>query len=78
MRVLEDKLGIDGRDDVRLRLLGEFSLAAWRCGAKNWIAGRDPGGTDAGRCDAADVGALAARVHDAFDAVPASHQLRAR
>jgi AcrR family transcriptional regulator len=38
---LEEKLGIDSRTDVRLRLLGEFALAAWRCAAKNWIrAGR--------------------------------------
>jgi AcrR family transcriptional regulator len=38
---LAEKLGIDARADVRLRLLGELALAAWRCGAKNWIrAGR--------------------------------------
>jgi AcrR family transcriptional regulator len=41
---LEAKLGVDGRADVRIRLLGEFALAAWRCAAKNWIrAGRRPG-----------------------------------
>jgi AcrR family transcriptional regulator len=34
---LEAKLDIDGRTDVRLRLLGELALAAWRCAAKNWI-----------------------------------------
>jgi hypothetical protein len=40
---LAEKLGIDARADVRLRLLGELALAAWRCGAKNWIrAGRQP------------------------------------
>jgi AcrR family transcriptional regulator len=40
---LEAKLGIDSRADVRLRLLGEFTLAAWRCAAKSWIrAGRGP------------------------------------
>ena len=39
---LEEKLGMDSRTDVRLRLLGEFALAAWRCAAENWIrAGRD-------------------------------------
>jgi hypothetical protein len=41
---LEAKLGIDGRADVCIRLLGEFALAAWRCAAKNWIrAGRRAG-----------------------------------
>jgi hypothetical protein len=41
---LEAKLGIDGRADVHIRLLGEFALAAWRCAAKNWIrAGRRAG-----------------------------------
>ncbi len=38
---LEERLGIDSRADVHVRLLGEFALAAWRCAAKNWIrAGR--------------------------------------
>jgi AcrR family transcriptional regulator len=38
---LEEKLELDSRADVRVRLLGEFTLAAWRCAAKNWIrAGR--------------------------------------
>jgi AcrR family transcriptional regulator len=38
---LEEKLAIDSRTDVRLRLLGELALAAWRSAAKNWIrAGR--------------------------------------
>lgn len=51
VEVLERKLGIDSRADVRLRLIGELTLAAWRCAAKNWIrAGRrdpsqPPGGT---------------------------------
>ncbi|OLT06024.1 hypothetical protein BJF90_19290 [Pseudonocardia sp. CNS-004] len=39
---LEEKLGIDSRADVRVRLLGELVVAAWRCAAKNWIrAGRN-------------------------------------
>jgi AcrR family transcriptional regulator len=68
VEVLEERLDADGRYDVRLRLLGELALGAWRCGARNWIAGRGyegrqwPGGRDV----------LARRVEEAFDAIPAS------
>ncbi|OXM72282.1 MULTISPECIES: TetR/AcrR family transcriptional regulator [Amycolatopsis] len=71
--VLEAKLGIDSRDDVRLRLLGEFALSAWRCGAKNWIRGlrgeRNPRG--------GDIGTLIDRVDEAFNAIPDSLTLTA-
>jgi hypothetical protein len=63
---LETKLGIDGRHDVRLRLLGEFAFGAYRCGAKNWAAGRGEGG-GRGRWGR-DI--LARRVQEAFDALP--------
>lgn len=73
---LETKLGTDSRDDVRLRLLGELSLAAWRCAAKNWIAGR---GYDGPRGPREKLGrwkgpggskVLIRRVEKAFDAIP--------
>ncbi|GAB3509262.1 TetR/AcrR family transcriptional regulator [Amycolatopsis cihanbeyliensis] len=69
--VLEGKLGIDGREDVRLRLLGEFSLSAWRCGAKNWVAGRGYGG----RRGHGGSDTLVRRVEEAFDAIPDSLSL---
>ena len=64
--VLEDKLGVDGRDDVRLRLVCEFAMSAWRCGAKNWVRGLRGRSRRVGRA------ALVHRVGDAFDAIPAS------
>ncbi|RZQ64553.1 TetR/AcrR family transcriptional regulator [Amycolatopsis suaedae] len=75
---LETKLGIDSRDDVRLRLLGELSLAAWRCAAKNWISGRGydgpPGRREKlGRWKGPGGSAeLIRRVEDAFHAIPGS------
>jgi AcrR family transcriptional regulator len=63
---LETKLGIDGRQDIRLRLLAEFAFGAYRCGAKNWAAGRGDGG-GRGRWSRA---ILARRVGEAFDAIP--------
>jgi AcrR family transcriptional regulator len=72
VEVLEDKLGIDGREDVRLRMLGEFALAAWRCGAKNWVAGRGAGGRGYGGRET-----LMRRVEEAFAAIPASLKLSA-
>jgi AcrR family transcriptional regulator len=80
---LEAKLGVDSRDDVRLRLLGELSLAAWRCAAKNWIAGRGFDGAPAPR---ETLGTwrgpggsknLVRRVEEAFDAIPDSLALTA-
>jgi hypothetical protein len=65
---LEAKLGIDGRHDVRLRLLGEFAFGAYRCGAENWAAGRGQGGGRGGWGRTI----LARRVDETFDAIPAS------
>jgi hypothetical protein len=70
---LERKLGIDGREDVRLRLLGEFALSAWRCGAKNWIAGRG----EARKRNPRTRATLIQRVRQAFNAIPASLSLKA-
>jgi len=64
--LLEKKLGIDGRSDVRLRLLAEFSLSAWRCAARNWVASRTPGQRAKG------VTPLVRCVEDVFAAVPGS------
>ncbi len=75
VEVLEDKLGIDGRYDVRLRMLGEFALSAWRCAARNWIAGRGAGAGDAR--GGGGVATLVARVEEAFDAIPATLALSA-
>jgi len=72
---LEDKLGVDSRADVRLRLLGELLLSAWRCGARNWVAGR--GDDDAARHGTGGVTTLVHRVDEAFDAIPASITLSA-
>lgn len=60
---LSVELGLDDRD-VRLRLLGEVALGAWRCGAQAWIRGskRTRG---AGR-----VTGLVREVERAFDAIP--------
>ncbi|WP_208325998.1 TetR/AcrR family transcriptional regulator [Amycolatopsis arida] len=80
---LEGKLGIDSRQDVRLRLLGEMSLSAWRCAARNWIAGRGhdgpPGrGEKLGSWRGPGGGAaLLRRVEEAFDAIPDSLALAA-
>ncbi|WP_245936241.1 TetR/AcrR family transcriptional regulator [Streptomyces cahuitamycinicus] len=71
VETLEERLGIDGRDDVRLRLLGEFALSAWRCGARNWVAGRTPEGPDRRRGHGGTK-TLARRVEEAFDSIPAS------
>jgi AcrR family transcriptional regulator len=75
IKVLEAKLGIDGREDVRLRMLGEFALSAWRCGAKNWVAGRGKGA--GGIRGHGGRKTLIRRVEDAFDAIPASLALTA-
>ncbi|MCE6995507.1 hypothetical protein LZG04_11935 [Saccharothrix sp. S26] len=68
---LEAKLGVDGREDVRLRLLGEVCLGAWRCGAKNWVAGRGFGD----RRGHGGITTLVRRVEEAFDALPTSLDL---
>ncbi|WP_413804458.1 TetR family transcriptional regulator [Streptomyces sp. OE57] len=68
--ILEERLGTDSRQDVRLRLLGELALGAWRCGARNWVAGRSPDGYKARGHGGTKT--LARRVEEAFAAIPAS------
>lgn len=90
--ILGERLGIAVDADVRLRLLGEFSLSAWRCAAKEWVMGREPGQSGAPAMDATpdplDYAAavrvrggrarLLKRVEEAFDAIPASLALSGR
>ncbi|MBC9727841.1 TetR/AcrR family transcriptional regulator [Streptomyces sp. TRM68367] len=64
---LEAKLGLNSRGDVRLRLLAEIAFGAYRVGAKNWTAGRGEG---AGPRGEGGPTPLAARVDEAFAAVP--------
>ncbi|MEU9274904.1 TetR family transcriptional regulator [Streptomyces sp. NPDC048341] len=71
VEILEKRLGTDSREDVRLRLLGEFALSAWRCGARNWVAGRGPDGDDQRRGHGG-TNTLARRVEEAFDAIASS------
>ncbi|MGA5148214.1 TetR/AcrR family transcriptional regulator [Streptomyces griseoincarnatus] len=68
VELLEERLDTDSREDVRLRLLGEFALSAWRCGARNWVAGRGYGN----RRGHGGRATLARRVDEAFDAIPGS------
>jgi AcrR family transcriptional regulator len=75
IKVLEAKLGIDGREDVRLCMLGEFALSAWRCGAKNLVAGRGKDTRGIRGCGGRAI--LIRRVEEAFDAIPASLALTA-
>ncbi|MFX4273281.1 TetR family transcriptional regulator [Propionibacteriaceae bacterium Y1685] len=77
---LESKLSLDGRADLRLRLLSEFALAAWRCAARNWIAGRGQAGTGPSERLGTWRGpggraALARAVEDAFDTIPEATHL---
>jgi AcrR family transcriptional regulator len=80
---LERKLDVDSREDVRVRLLGELSLAAWRCAATNWISGRGYGGPQGpmrklGQWKGPGGSkALIRRVEEAFDAIPDSLSLTA-
>lgn len=68
--VLATKLGLD-EHDVSVRLLGELALAAWRCGARNWIrGGKRVRGTR-------KVAGLVREVEAAFDAIPGTVSLRA-
>jgi len=68
VELLEERLETDSREDVRLRLLGEFALSAWRCGARNWVAGRGYNN----RRGHGGKPSLAHRVDEAFDAIPGS------
>ncbi|MFC4373226.1 TetR family transcriptional regulator [Nocardia halotolerans] len=63
---LEERTGADGRADVRIRLLPELAMAAWRCGAKNWVrAERHSARRGAGARDS-----LIGHVAEAFSALP--------
>lgn len=71
-RVLgREKLGT-GRD-VRLGLLGEIALSAWRCAARNWIRSLRNGTTQP-----AGTAGLVREINGSFDAVPASLTLTVR
>lgn len=63
---LEEKLGINGRQDVRLRLLGELAMGAWRCAARNWVR-RERHSRRRGKGARRDLIRL---VNEAFDAIP--------
>lgn len=69
LRELENRLGTDSRTDVRLPLLAEMALSAFRCGGKNWLADQPGDAPDSGRA------ALVNRVTEAFDALPGSMSL---
>ncbi|PDP85649.1 TetR family transcriptional regulator [Glycomyces fuscus] len=64
VELLEAKLGLDSREDVRLRLIAEMATAAIRYGSKNWVrAYRHSERTG-------DAATLVAEVTAAFDALP--------
>ncbi|SNR36304.1 transcriptional regulator, TetR family [Haloechinothrix alba] len=65
---IESKLAVDSRADVRLRLLGELAVGAWRCGAKNWV--RQERHSERKGHGARDT--LVSRVVEAFDALPSA------
>ena len=70
---LGGKIGIDGREDIRVRMLGEVVLGAWRCGASSWVAGRGEGAQGIRGYGGREL--LIRRVEEAFDAIPASLEL---
>ncbi|GAA5179726.1 hypothetical protein GCM10023322_10420 [Rugosimonospora acidiphila] len=69
-QVLADALGLDDRD-LRVQLLGEFALAAWRCAARDWVRG------DKRAAGPGKVSGLVREIDAAFDAVPAAVALSA-
>lgn len=72
VETLEKRTGVDGRVDVRLRLVCDLAMSAWRSGAQNWVRrGRN------GRADPAPEPreTLVALIEEAFDALPASLEL---
>jgi hypothetical protein len=77
IELLEAKLGIDGREDLRLRLLGELTLCAWRCGARNWIRGGENARSPSEVRTRGRVLDLVGEVDRAFDAIPATLSLSA-
>lgn len=37
VQVLEQRLGIDGRNEIGLRLVCDMAMSAWRTGAQSWV-----------------------------------------
>lgn len=62
--VLEARLNPASQDGLRLRLLAEVAMSAWRCGARNWVRG--PKAPDAEH----KVAGLVREIGAAFDAIP--------
>ncbi|WP_218001273.1 TetR family transcriptional regulator [Nocardia thailandica] len=71
VEALEARTGADGRADVTVRLLPELALAAWRCGAKNWVRAE----RHSARRGAGARASLIARVEEAFAALPGALSL---
>jgi AcrR family transcriptional regulator len=69
VEVLDTALG--GERDLRVRLLAEMTLAAWRCAARAWVRG------DKRRTGRAKVDGLVRQLDDAFDALPTALALAA-
>lgn len=75
INTLGNKLHKDCWKDVRFRMLGEFVLSAWRCGASNWVAGQETGGKVVRGYGGLKI--LIIRLEEAFDAIPSSISLTA-
>lgn len=73
VEALEERTGIDGRADIRIRLVCDLAMSAWRSAAQNWVRqGRrrlDP--------QPQPRETLMGLVRDAFDALPASLEMTA-
>lgn len=65
VNALEARTGADGRADVRIRLLPEIAMSAWRCGAKNWVRAE----RHSARRGAGARRSLITRITEAFGAV---------
>lgn len=63
---LDTDLGIGSRHDLRLCLLGEITVAAWRCAARSWIRG------DKHTSGPTKISGLVRQIDAAFDALPAA------
>lgn len=71
VQILEAALPPEGRPDIRIRLLAEIAVAAWRCAAKTWVRGDK-------RTAGPKVTALVRQIDAAYNAVPAAVALTAR
>ena len=67
VELLAKRLGTYRADDVRLRLVVDLMILAWRCATHEWITAKGTGGVDG----------LAARIERVFNAIPASMALTA-